>query len=196
MVYYITMRHCYINIKYRGLLNIVFLFFATLLLSSCGAVISEALVKESNLSISPSMVRENPEAHISKKVVWGGVVISTENKEEGSIVEVFATTLTKSLRPTGSYNSTRPGKLGRFLIKTNDYLDPLVFKINTMITVAGEVEGVETKKIGEMDYKYPVIKPTEIKLFAESDEDLDSYPYTYAPYNPYYRPYYPYYYPW
>lgn len=187
MVYYIVMK------KSRVFQFIIMVTFLCLT-SSCGVVISKALVKETDLSITPSMVRENPETYIGSNVIWGGVIISTENKEDSTVVEVFATTLTKSLRPTGSYSSTKPGKLGRFLIKTNEYLDPLIFKLNTMITVAGVVEGVEVKKIGEMDYKYPAIRPVELKLFSVNDDDLDSYPYTYAPYNPYYRPYYPYYY--
>lgn len=176
--------------KLRSLLII----FALLSLSSCGVVISEAVVKESNLSITPSLARENPEEYINENVIWGGMIISFENKSDGTVIEVFATTLNKSLEPTGSYSSTTiiaSNSLGRFLIKSSEYLDPLVFKVNRGITVAGVVEKPESRKIGEMDYVYPVIRPREVKLFVDDNDDLDAY--YYAPYNPYYRPYY---YPW
>lgn len=165
----------------------IFLVILGLLVSSCGAVISDYIVEDSNLSITPSYVRENPEEYIDENIIWGGVIIGIKNKEKGTTVEVFATPLAKSLRPTGT------GTLGRFLIKTDEYLDPLIYSKNAMITVAGSIEGIETRKIDEMDYQYPIIKPIEIKLFKDNDDELEYYPY----YNPYYRPYYyPYYYPW
>ena len=168
-------------------LLIVVLFFA----SSCGAVLSGAVIKESDLSISPSKVRENPENFTGSKVIWGGIIIETVNDEDQTTVEVLATTMAKSFRPTSTVSS------GRFLIRTTDYLDPLVFAKGAMITVAGEVRGIEERKIDKRNYKYPVVKPKEMRIFVEAPED-ELYPhYHEAPYNPYYRPYYyPYYYPW
>lgn len=165
----------------------IFLAVSCLLISSCGAVMSESIIKDSNLSITPSNARENPEEFIGENVIWGGVIIGIKNKETGTTVEVFATALAKSLRPRGT------GTLGRFLIKTDKYLDPLIYSKNTMITVAGTIKGVETRKIDEMDYQYLIIKPRDIKLFKDDDDEFEHYPH----YNPYYRPYYyPYYYPW
>jgi starvation-inducible outer membrane lipoprotein len=105
---------------------------------------------------------------------------------------------------------------GRFIILAPGYIDKLVYKAGTGITVAGKVEGVEFVKIGELKYPYVLITPTEMKIFAKEDyQDRYDYPFRRAypyydaygnPLNPYdtffdpfFGPYYqglpPYYYP-
>ena len=73
---------------------------------------------------------------------------------------------------------------GRFLILTEKYLDPYFFQRGRSITVAGEIVGEEFNKLGEMDYRYPLLLGKQIYLWREY-----YYP---GPY--YYRPYY--YDPW
>jgi len=71
---------------------------------------------------------------------------------------------------------------GRFLILTDKYLDPYIFRRGKKITIAGEILGEKIKPLGEMDYRYPIVSSKQIYLWPE---------YYYRPY-----PYYYYYDPW
>ncbi|MBI5343820.1 MAG: Slp family lipoprotein, partial [Deltaproteobacteria bacterium] len=82
---------------------------------------------------------------------------------------------------------------GRFIIEAQRFLDTAVYKEGKRITVAGIVKETRVKKIGKMDYSYPVIRPLEIKLSEPSPP-----PGAYNDISPMFRPWGPYYpyYPW
>ena len=52
---------------------------------------------------------------------------------------------------------------GRFLVRSSRFLDPAVYPQGTLVTVVGPVKGVETRPIGQMAYRYPVMDVIEIK---------------------------------
>ncbi len=148
-------------------------------LSGCAHVISKDLRAKSDPSLTLSQVRNNPEAFKGKMVVWGGEIIETLNLKEGTTqVEVFQ----RSLGWRGEPKETAISE-GRFLILSDQYLDPYLFRKGRKITVAGEILGEKTKAIGEMDYRYPLISSKQIYLWPE---------YYYYPYPYYYDPWWPY----
>lgn len=166
---------------------------AALSLSGCASVISENVLKGVKKDITLEMVQSSPERFAGDKVVWGGIILSSENLEDSTIIEVFQTRLDSSHRPT----NTVEGGGGRFLVKRPGYLDTFIHRPNKMLTVAGVIKGVEIKKIGKMDYPYPVITPIEMHVFepqAEAEYLTPFPPWWYSP--PYYDPYWPYYWPY
>lgn len=159
-----------------------------LLLTGCGSVISEAILKETDRAVTLDMVQASPEAYKGRNVLWGGVIVRSENLEQATEVEVLETKLSWSDIPAD--NESR----GRFIIEAKRFLDTAVFSEGKRITVAGTVKGVDTRKIGKMDYPYPIISPREIKLF----EPPPKVEYREMPPPWWYNPYWPYhpYYPW
>ena len=155
----------------------------TLLLSyGCGSVLTKEVVKDIDRNISIENVQADPGRYIGQKVVWGGIILATSNLEATTEVEVLESALSFDDRPENG--SSR----GRFVIEAKKYLDANVFKEEKRVTVAGVVSRLETRKIGQMDYPFPVITPIEMKLFDKM-EPLDFA----QPYYPYYGPYSPYY---
>jgi len=152
------------------------LLISFLLLSGCAHVISKELRAKSNLSLTLSQVRQNPETFKGKWVVWGGEIIETVNQQEGMTqIEVFQ----KPLGWRGEPRETYPSE-GRFLVLYDKYLDPYVFRRGKKITVAGEIVGEKIKLLGEMDYRYPVVSSKEVYLWP-----VDYYlPYSYSYYDP------------
>jgi outer membrane lipoprotein len=55
---------------------------------------------------------------------------------------------------------------GRFLIRSEQPLDPTIYQEGKILTVVGEVIGIESRFIGDLNYVYPVIKPIEIGLWS------------------------------
>jgi hypothetical protein len=114
-----------------------FLLLSLILLSGCAHVISKDLRTKSDLSLTLSQVRQNPESFKGKWVVWGGEIIETVNQREGTTqIEVFQ----RPLGWRGEPKETTASE-GRFLILADQYLDPYVFRRGKKITVAGEMIG-------------------------------------------------------
>ncbi len=150
-----------------------------LLIPGCGHVISKDLRTKSDPTLSLTQVRQDPNVHKEKVVVWGGEIIETENQEDGTTqIEVIQ----RSLGWRGEPKDTAASE-GRFLILAENYLDPYVFQKGKKITVAGEIQGEKIKPVGKMDYRYPIVSSRQIYLWPE---------YYYQPYPYYYDPWWPY----
>jgi outer membrane lipoprotein len=156
------------------------LLFLTVLLAGCAHVISKDLRSKADPSLTFREVFQNPNAYQGKTVLWGGEIIKTINQKDGTtLIEIFQLPLSRRGEP----NETHPSE-GRFLILTEKYLDPYLFKGGRKITVAGDILGERISPLGEMDYRYPLLSSKQIYLWRE---------YYYYP-SPYYYPYY--YDPW
>ncbi len=148
-------------------------------LSGCGSVMSEGVLKKVDRGLTLDIVHAKPDAYTGRNVLWGGIIISSENMEDFTEIEVLETGLFSDDTPESESQSVSKG---RFLIKAEKYLDTAVFKPAKRVTVAGVLKGALTKKIGKMDYIYPVVAPLELKLF-------DPQPKVYFNVNPMYAPY-------
>lgn len=157
-----------------------FLLILFLSLTGCAHVISRDLRVKADPSLTFREVFQNPNAYQGKTVIWGGEIIKTTNQKDGTtFIEIFQLPLSRRGEPNDMYPSE-----GRFLILNEKYFDPYLFKQGRKITVAGEILGEEFRKLGEMDYRYPLLSGKQIHLWREY----------YYP-GPYY--YHPYYYdPW
>jgi outer membrane lipoprotein len=154
------------------------LFLLVFLFSGCAHVISKDLRTKSDVSLTLSQVRQNPETFKGKWVIWGGEIIETVNQKDGTtLIEVFQRPLGWKGEPQNTTYSE-----GRFLVLADNYLDPYVFRQGKKITVAGEIVGEKTKLLGEMEYRNPLLSGKQFYLWPE---------YYYRPY-----PYYYYYDPW
>ena len=150
------------------------------LFASC-APISKDLRKEAE-PISFTEVFKNPEAYRGKIVIWGGEVIQTTNQKDGtSLIEVFQKPLDWEEEP-----ERREPSGGRFMVLTERFIDPHIYREGREVTVAGEIIGEKTQLLGQMEYRYPLLLSKQIHLWRRI------YYYYYPP------PYYPYYsyYPW
>lgn len=174
--------------------SFILIFALAFLVGGCGSVISTTGLTGVDRSITVPAVQANPDSYTGKKVLWGGTIVSSENLTDTTLIEVLEAKLSISDMP--GYDRSR----GRFLIEAKGYLDPLVYKADMNITIAGTIKGIMNKKIGEMTYPYPVIEPVELKLIEVVDYQYQPYYYDpfYFPYYDYYdRPYiYDGYYPW
>jgi len=136
--------------------------FALLLATGCAPVIPQNILSTVDRNISFSDVIKNPDTHTGKTVVLGGEIISVENLETTTVVEVLHEAINRRLKPVGADTSE-----GRFLAVFKGFKDPAVYSKGKLLTVAGVINGAETRKLGKTDYKYPVIEETEHYLWRE-----------------------------
>ncbi len=144
-----------------------------LLVSGCAHVISKDIRANSDLSLTLRQVLENPDEFKGKSVVWGGEIIEVVNQEDGATeIEIFQ----RPLDFRGEPNQTAASE-GRFLVRADEFLDPYVYWRGRKFTVAGEITGEEMRKLGEMEYLYPLLRSKQIYLWQVYDS---MYPYYYS----------------
>jgi len=160
------------------------LVLTTLLMQGCQAAPKLPIPKPNPLV---SAVQEKPDAYKSQRVTWGGVILATEAKENGTEIIILAKRLDSVTRPIES-----DAAFGRFIATVKGFVDPAVYAPGRELSVNGIVTGSENRKIGEYDYLYPVVSVDShhlwhIRVRYEDDD------YWWDPwYGPWYHPY-PYY---
>lgn len=134
------------------------------LVAGCGPVISENVLKTVDRDISFRSVVADPAKYNGKSVVFGGTIIDVENLEGITVMEIVQEGLNSQLKPVEEDVSA-----GRFLVKFDRFMDPAIFTKGKRITVAGVVTGTETRPLGKVNYRYPVIEPKEHYLWESRD---------------------------
>lgn len=146
-------------------LKFFILLIAGIVFSGCAPVISGALLQQIDTTITFESVFEKPENYENEMVLWGGVIVSTRNLKEGTLIEVLQ-------KPLGFGNEPAIGDdtQGRFLALYDGYLDAAVYSKDREITVAGIVKGRRIQQLDEIEYTYPLIAIKELHLWAERTE--------------------------
>ena len=163
---------------------------------SCAHVISDDFRSKAAQDVSFHLLIRNTAAYMHGLFIFGGTIVETKNTTEGTEIEVLQNPLDRLGHVTDSDISE-----GRFIIRSQEYLDPLIYRKEREITVAGILTGSRKRPLGEIEYTYPVFDAEEIYLFKEEryypypnlypyGYDQYYYPPFYYPYNPFrYRPY-------
>jgi outer membrane lipoprotein len=176
----------------RRLMKTIFLAFALLLLTGCAHVFSDRTNSLVDQNLSFAQLKKDPNAFIGKFVKVGGIIASTKNTRQGSLVEIVQFKLGSDDIPDESSASG-----GRFLATTPNYLDSMIYKPGRLVALVGEVKGIRTMPLDEIEYTYPVIAISEIHVWNKSE--LYQYPPPYY-YDPFYNPFWwygpPYWYPY
>lgn len=139
-------------------------------LAGCASTFPKETLRDVNRSLSVAELRRAPEAYLNEKVMLGGEILATRPKVGETEIEVLSRPLGDDERPD---RTDRSG--GRFLIRTQEFLDPAVYANGRRITVVGRVAGAEERPINELPYRYPVISADQLRLWSR--EAVSPYPY-------------------
>ena len=93
-------------------------------------------------------------------VLWGGTIIGTANLDSGSQLEVLAHPLDRTQRPQVALPSQ-----GRFIVASDDYLEPLDYAEGRQVTVLGTLDGLDEASVGEARRELPVVRATDLHLW-------------------------------
>ena len=140
----------------------------------------------------PALKPENAgESQVGTRVRWGGAVLETRPEKDFTCFEVLSRPLGDSMRPVLSDRDD-----GRFIACKPGFYDPEVFTKGREVTLVGEIIHMDTRKVGDYDYHYPVVDIEFMSLWPRRHAHVRVYagyhPYYwhYPPFGPYYR--YPY----
>lgn len=165
------------NLQYHisGYIGVIVKLTSCLLLAftltNCAHIISKDILKEVDKEVSFEELQKDPGKYQGKTVLLGGVIVKTENKQDGTLLEIYQTEIDAYGKPRKTDISQ-----GRFLALYEDFLDSEIYSKGRKVTVAGVIKGGEVKKLGEIDYHYPYLLIKDLHLWKEQ-QPRESYRY-------------------
>lgn len=129
----------------------------------CAPPFSEELLRTVDRSLSLERLRSDPGRYRGAMVMFGGMIVDVKNTAEGTFVEVLQQPLDRRGRPRRTDRTE-----GRFLAKSAQYLDSAVYLAGRDLTIVGEVSGERMLRLGDIDYRYPVITILDLRLWEPS----------------------------
>ena len=148
-----------------------------LLLTACTTIPEQ--LKGDYASLTP---KNSTEDNLETPVRWGGAILETRPENNYTCFEILSKQLQTSMRPE---NSDQAG--GRFIACKPGFYDPEVFKKGREVTLTGKIIHMDTRKVGEYDYHFPVVDIEFMILWPKRRNRV-----YYGMYRPYYW-HYPYY---
>lgn len=150
------------------------LLFAVFLLTACSHL-PPAIENPPAYDLGYYEALANTKKFNNSLVRWGGLIVEVENETNFSALQVLSYPLNSSGRPGLDDKSQ-----GRFVVKSPGFLDPAVYTKNKPITIAGNLQGLTERKVGNKNLLIPLISANHIQLWEED---------YYYPYSPYYGGY-------
>jgi outer membrane lipoprotein len=167
--------------KYTRLIYCIALFF----LAGCASDVPILIKLPPEQELNYEQVKNNTKTYQGQYVRWGGKIISVENKEDSTWIEIMANSLNNYGRPTSKENYE-----GRFIARIDGFLDPEQYAKDKNLTVYGKVESKIVRQIDDHPYDYPLVSALEYHLWPENRTveypyyyDHHFYPYYYYPHH-------------
>lgn len=149
--------------KILHILRLLLLLLVPLLLSAC-ATGPKYPTEGVELSLTPQQAVAEADRQHGKSVLWGGMIVNSTNLEKRTRLEVLAYPLDSNQRP-----QLDEQPYGRFLLYKEGYLETVDYAPGRRITVVGRISGVQSGKVDETRYTYPVVDAEQLYLWSRSD---------------------------
>lgn len=108
---------------------------------------------------TPAQIVESGES--AAPVHWGGQIVRVENLSDRTLIEVLAFPLDGGGRP-----QTDQVARGRFMIESPGFLEPHEYAPDRLIEVRGKLSGFRNGRVGEAEYRYPLVMAERLTLRA------------------------------
>lgn len=132
--------------------------------------------------LTPQQTLSTDTAQATASVRWGGQIIETEPGANQTCFQVLSRPLNSMGRPMASASDASEG---RFLACRTGFYDPAVFQPGRDVTFIGRVDGQQSVKIGEYDYRLPRLAAEVVYLWPEQSIHTAPPPYPHGPWGPY-----------
>jgi outer membrane lipoprotein len=159
-------------------------YFVILVLSGCASQIPTLINLPPNPDPEFDQVINDIDTFKNQFVRWGGKIISVENKENSTWVEILASPLRYNGRP-----NSKSDYEGRFIARIDGFLEPELYSKDRVLTIFGIIDTEFVKRIDDYPYSYPLVSVKEHYLWpvVRTVQYRYYYPYHHGYYYPYYR---------
>jgi starvation-inducible outer membrane lipoprotein len=131
-------------------------------------------MKRSTLNVQLSELKKDPGFYKGSLFILGGIIISTEVTEKGSVIEAIHVPVNSSGHLESIETTT-----GRYLAiypEDDGLLEPVIFRKSRKMTLAGKFIRIQTKKINEVERIYPIFEIKELYLWRQWKMDSPGEP--------------------
>ena len=136
--------------------------FLVMLVVGCATGISQQSRSKVTYIGTFSELQKTPDAYVSEVVMLGGKILEIKVSSTSSELTILQLALGRSGRPANLDQSE-----GRFLVRSEQFLDPATYQKGKLLTVVGILKGSGIRDIGSLDYVYPIVEAIEIKLWPK-----------------------------
>ncbi|MET0893367.1 MAG: Slp family lipoprotein [Pseudoxanthomonas sp.] len=159
--------------------RLIMLAAGTLLLGACATA-----PKPLQGTFNPVSPREAvATSQTGTSVRWGGRIVETRPGQDNTCFQLISRPLGGTGRPLSSSPDATDG---RFIACRAGFYDPAVFTEGREVTFIGRIDGVESTRIGDYDYRLPRMTADVVYLWPEvSEVVVVSSPF----YDPFYDPF-------
>ena len=151
-------------------MNSRFLLPIALATALCACATAPTGLQGQYASVNPEQAAASEQ--VGDSVRWGGRIVSVNTEKLYTCFEVVGAPLDSSGRPRRVDQST-----GRFLACRSGFYEPQVFERGRELTVTGKIEGFETRKVGNYDYRYARVAADVVHLWPERQPIDDDFLY-------------------
>jgi len=123
-------------------------------------VVPEPLASQVDQSLTFEQLKQSATSYVGKVVVLGGEVLNAKRLPAGTSIEILQLPLDGSEPMTDVQQSQ-----GRFLAVQRAFLDPATLVERPRVTIVGEVTGVQTQRLDDIEYTYPVLAVRDLKVW-------------------------------
>lgn len=103
---------------------------------------------------------------LGEVVRWGGLIAQVEPLSDRTCFQVVGKPLGSSGRPSDDDRTT-----GRFLACRAGFYDPKIFEEGREVTIVGKIDRIETRTVGEYEYRHPRLAADVIYLWPVDRAD-------------------------
>jgi outer membrane lipoprotein len=157
-----------------------FILLIYLLLTACSSL-PPTIENPPAFDLLYNSVTQDPTHYKNMSVRWGGIIAEIENEQNTSFIQVLLYPLNNYGRPLLNEQPQ-----GRFVVKSDKFLDPLVYAKKSEITVAGMLTGGINRTIDKKIITLPLVSASTIHLWPDYNYGNYyggyGYPYGYYPY--------------
>lgn len=118
----------------------------------------------SSVTATPEQVATSPQNFQGLEVVWGGTVVSVQNRPDHSDIEILAYPLDSSQRPR-----LKQPALGRFVAIVAGFVDPLNFPAGAPVTLRGTLDGARGGMVGDANVTFPLVRSDAIHRWTAEE---------------------------
>ncbi|HAO23720.1 MULTISPECIES: Slp family lipoprotein [unclassified Methylophaga] len=136
-----------------------------LILTACGAT-KPSLYAKSNNDITYEQVLQNIEMHQGQTVRWGGMIAQVANYEDFSELTIVQFPLTRHGVPISTENSA-----GRFIVRSERFLDPLIYSPERLVTFLGTVKTLQLQKVDQKMLSVPLVTMEDDHVWPQKDPE-------------------------
>ncbi|MDX1573367.1 MAG: Slp family lipoprotein [Methylophaga sp.] len=137
-------------------MRLSFIVIFLVALSACSSV-PKNIKSPPESDVQLNQVLANKQANAGESIRWGGEIVEIENNADFSMVQVVQFPLNQYGKPVTNRSSQ-----GRFMARSTQFLDPVVYKTGSLITFTGQAT-LETVKrqVDEKLVIMPVVDVTD-----------------------------------